>query len=671
MAALGAAITASLPLSTASALPPGSPAESSPTINLSPSTGNQGTNLTLSFSGAAYCQGDTSTNGYFWQTFLVSNAVDAGTLTFDGGGPVGIAGQYVSPLYQANDEDPVVNRGTAAATASGGQLTGFPVGNNYKIIPNTGGIPNGVYKLGFACALAGQTTRYWQIPITITNSTGAAGGFTWTFGAVPPAPVLAPLTVGDGQLSGSFTLGSVVPALSASGGLQVLYTPQGGSQQTIDLANSATTFIIPGLSNFTSVDVQIRATNSVGSTLSNTRTATPVPAAAGAPVLTATGVANGVDLSWTAPAGEPASVTRTSYSITVTAGGSPIVGSPFSAAASATTLSLAGLTPGTAYSAQVTALYTPAAYTGTASNIATATALANTIITQSINVDRPNGSLVLTQVCGVSGALPAEPGVPTQFPTPLGALSATTTANGFSGPTAPTVAGGGADPAYPLYPDTIDIDATGGLGAVTANYPTNCGVDLGTGDLIVDPNSPLEGLYFAASGRLNQVTVTQTSNTDVVWAVTGSMSTFTRNGSSGVGQDNSFPGSYLGWTPVVNDRSTSGSLGELSGLFPADDPDGTAATPQSWNYRQNVEAGAAVQPDIVSSDATTSTTGRGLAVSRTLARVLAVAGTGDGTGADTQVGGLGIAKIDARLKLLIPVSADAGTYSGVLTFTVI
>jgi hypothetical protein len=58
-------------------------------------------------------------------------------------------------------------------------------------------------------------------------------------------------------------------------------------------------------------------------------------------------------------------------------------------------------------------------------------------------------------------------------------------------------------------------------------------------------------------------------------------------------------------------------------------------------------------------------------VSRTLARVLAVAGTGDGTGADTQVGGLGIAKIDARLKLLIPVSADAGTYSGVLTFTVI
>ena len=241
-------------------------------------------------------------------------------------------------------------------------------------------------------------------------------------------------------------------------------------------------------------------------------------------------------------------------------------------------------------------------YVGTSASIS-ATPNAAQVIIQDVTVVRPAGALVLTQRCGVYGALPidlASPG--------FAELAALPAAGGLVG-TAPTLTvGGGLDPQFANYPSPA-----------SPNYSTRCGVDLGTAQYVT--SGTLAGQYYAATGRINQVTVSDTRDTDTGWTVNGTMSNFTN-----VGLGDSFSGNYLGWTPVVTD-----------------DSDLTVA-----GYNQTAVAGATVLP----------TTAAGLATPK------ALAATAAGTG-------LGIASFDARLKLLIPMSARAGTYNGTLTFTVV
>src|SRR5262249_6446387 len=134
------------------------------------------------------------------------------------------------------------------------------------------------------------------------------------------------------------------------------------------------------------------------------------------------------------------------------------------------------------------------------------------------------------------------------------------------------------------------------------SYPTHCTVSLGTGTFIT--SGPLAGQYYAANGFINEVTVADNRDTGAGWTVNGQMGTFT-NGSS------TSDGRFLGWSPKVNTTTPS----------------------------QVVAAGAIVDPS--------TTAGGGLAVSRPLANATAGSATG-------------IATLDARLKLLIPVSAAAG-----------
>jgi hypothetical protein len=143
------------------------------------------------------------------------------------------------------------------------------------------------------------------------------------------------------------------------------------------------------------------------------------------------------------------------------------------------------------------------------------------------------------------------------------------------------------------------------------SYPTHCNVSLGTGTFIT--SGPLAGQYYAANGFINEVTVSDNRDTGAGWTVNGQMGTFT-NGSS------TFDGRYLGWSPKVN-TTTPG---------------------------QTVAAGAIVDPS--------TTAGSGLAASRPLATATAGAATG-------------IATLDARLKLLIPVSAATGLFTGALTLS--
>jgi hypothetical protein len=202
-------------------------------------------------------------------------------------------------------------------------------------------------------------------------------------------------------------------------------------------------------------------------------------------------------------------------------------------------------------------------------------------VTQNLGVTKNgSGALVLTQRCGVFGALPA----------------------------------------------TADAD----LGTVAAQSETSrtntvgttapCGVEFGTANLIT--SGPKEGLYFAATGRLSQLTVTDTRAGNLPWSVTGVSSDFTNGGN---GSGDSFSGNFLGWQPIVSSVS-SGSSGSSPRVTP-----GPVVEPSSTNGLGS--------PKVLAS----TTGGRSI----------------------------GTAKLDARLKLYIPASVSDGRFTATLTFTVI
>ena len=67
------------------------------------------------------------------------------------------------------------------------------------------------------------------------------------------------------------------------------------------------------------------------------------------------------------------------------------------------------------------------------------------------------------------------------------------------------------DPEFPNYPLPND-DLDDGHDVHVGNV-TQCGLDMGVAQLVTEFNSPgaLAGEFFAASGRLNEVTVLDTS----------------------------------------------------------------------------------------------------------------------------------------------------------------
>lgn len=190
----------------------------------------------------------------------------------------------------------------------------------------------------------------------------------------------------------------------------------------------------------------------------------------------------------------------------------------------------------------------------------------------------------------------------------LGALGAT--GAGF----APTIdpARTVADPAFGQYPYPVDAAQV-----PNPTYPTHCALNMGTASLITSGTEA--GKYFAVSGRLNQVTVVDTRHTDAGWVLSGSVTNFTSG-------SNTFSGNYLGWSPIA-----SGDSG-----------------PTLEGYDQTTTAGATVSPAFAS----------GLTTSKVLGQ------------AAPNVG-LGIAVFDARLKLLIPVTANNGAYTATLTLSAI
>ncbi|MBU6317475.1 MAG: hypothetical protein KGR47_13260 [Acidobacteria bacterium] len=609
-ATLAVAATGLLATGAAEAAPLAAGTASSGTPTLSPTTGGSATNFTISLPAGAACPGD-GTAGYRWQTFIVSNSLDASQLKYTGGTPAiagSAAGTVVQPLFSSGnpivDQNPALTTGAVTVAGTQFQFSVYPAGT----------FTAGVYKIGVACTdSAGDTQRFWSAPLTIATT----GSFSWTYGAAPSAITLALTSF----TATSCTVGITAPTAVPSATVTITYTPTGtiiGGATTVSGApSSPTSDVRTGLVQGQTYAVTASQTNGVGSAAgSNTVSCTPSVTLA-APAVTATPAVLSVAVTWTA-SGTPTNYTVNAFSCpgtTANAGvcTTAVSGSPFTAAG--TSQLVGSLTAGTLYYFEVTANY--AAGTSAPAGNANATALANTLLSQTLTVTRPVGALVITQRCGVFGPMASEtvPG--------FGTIAAETASGGTTG-TAPTLTGGGSDPLFGQYPYPVD-----GSGVPTGvNYPTFCGVSLGTGALIT--SGALAGDYFTATGRVPQLTVIDTRDSDSAWTLSGSVSDFT----SGA---NSFSGNYLGWTPQVNFTSA----------------------PTLAGYDQVVTAGAAVNP----SSAATATgvnnvPGAGLGVSRTAAS----ANAGQG---------LGLAQVDTRLKLIIPLTAKNGTYTATLTFSVV
>ena len=172
------------------------------------------------------------------------------------------------------------------------------------------------------------------------------------------------------------------------------------------------------------------------------------------------------------------------------------------------------------------------------------------------------------------------------------------------------------------YPDEGTSGTVGDVSDVV--YGTHCAVALGTATLV--KTGTQAGQYFEASGPMNEITIVDTRDTDDGWTVNGVL-TGTGDFVSGTKH---FSGKNLGWTPASP---------TVTPPIVANDTDP--------GYTQIATGGPAVAPVTA-----------GLKSARLL-----------GNAAATK--GLGIAKLNAQLRVLIPIFNQAGVYTATLQITAI
>ena len=143
---------------------------------------------------------------YRWQTYFVSADVDASTLRF-ANGPLPVSGAFVSPLYDSDGENSVVDRNPSATPV--GLISGIPT---FSFAALVGFVPAGQYKVGFACTLAGAVEhgRYWETPITITDVSPTS--FTYSVGGAAPALQIGSPVPDEGLVAAERCSSTVVAA---------------------------------------------------------------------------------------------------------------------------------------------------------------------------------------------------------------------------------------------------------------------------------------------------------------------------------------------------------------------------------------------------------------------------------------------------------------------------
>jgi hypothetical protein len=614
--------------------------------NINPTSGTQATTLNLNIPGDAACTG-SGANSYRWHAVIWDASVPASSLSFTSN--VSAPGGKFAVRLQNTSAANIFNNFPASSPT--GAVTGVPAVAMSSIATGAAGsgtFDNGVYNIGVVCTLSGalDASNLWYNTITVTGKSG--NNFSWNKGTPPTAPAITDNgTVDNNAINGiTFSSSTGDPSSITYSVSAVPQAPVVGGATTITQSGVSSPFNLTAV-NGNTYAITVTATNSNGSTASaavNSEVVAP-PACGQAQTFVWTKKASAADLSWSAPtqpAGTPGTncaAALTGYTLTVVDAATSvgIPNSPF--IQTGLTKALTGLDSAKSYNVTLTANYTSPFVTGAALTSNSNTVLPDAYLTQTITVNRPVGALVMTQRCGVHGPLAAVTADPyfgnipavvntntgpetqardwlptgTNWTPGIGGITGET--GSVSGGTLPT--NNSTDPTRPLSSYPYPTDASG---IPNANYPTDCGINLGIGKLIT--TGPKAGQYFTAQGWINQITVVETRDDDAGWTINGQMGSFTSG-------SNTFHGNLMGWNPQVN--GTSGET--LDG------------------YDQVVTAGSAKDP-VASSNAD------GLAKDKkgTLASAAATKG-------------LGIATLDARLRLLIPLTAKAGTFTGTLTFT--
>lgn len=643
--AAAAAVLGSVAISTGPAnAAAGDPPFAGVTISMSPANGASGTVFGMNFTStatglpvAAACPGDNP-GGWFWTAFIVPAGTDIGALTF------GASGSPLPPAVLPPGQ--TIAQFRPLATPTGTFLRAQAPGLGDGLITSPAGLwlgnnplPAGAYQVGVACyqdstlPVPNLTGRYFSTPITVTSSAVVPvtnpQGYNYAFGAVPAAPVLeagAGVAVTATTAVVDFTQAAAVPPVT---GFTASVTPSAGVT-IAPLTAASTSISLSGLTTGTPYTVTLTSANATGtSPVSNSTTFTPL--AAQQPAITPTftpGVGQGTVNIPAVALGTPASRTALPTGYTLNVSPAPSGANPASFTipfvAGPITQVVDGLTAGTPYTFSLVPTYAPP--NGGPTTTVTGASNNAQVIQQRITVVRPVGQLILTQRCGVNGALaalPADagfPGFPTALPAvPASADQAGTTPDITPNGVFPTGAGSLADavtpdPQFNNYPFPSP-----------ATYPTECGVNLGTATIV--SSGPLAGQYYQANGFINEVTVSDLRDTDLGWEVRGQMSDFVGTVSS----TNTIDGDYLGWNPVIQNTTPTTATG----------------------YTQTVAAGPGVLP---------GTGVVGAAPGLGSGRRLAIA---------TENLGLGVAQMDARLRLLIPIASNNDTYTGILNFTVL
>ena len=304
---------------------------------------------------------DTSTSGNGFINFTLSGTSDVlENLTSNDDVLVAVA--YPIPVaVPATPVAPTVTRGNGqlalswtAPSDNGHALTDYDV--QYKLSTASAWTDHVFTGTGTSTTITGLTNgSAYDVRIRATNSEGSSEwspSATGTPATTPTAPAAPTVAVGNGQLQVTW----VAPATGGSAltDYDVRYKTSSGTTWTAQaFTGTGTSTTITGLINGTSYDVQIRASNAVGTSgWSSSATGTPQtnPATPSAPTLVRGNTQ--LEVSWSAPDDQGSTITD--YDVQYkTTDVTSWTDHTFSGTGTSTTIT--GLTNGTAYDVRVRA----------------------------------------------------------------------------------------------------------------------------------------------------------------------------------------------------------------------------------------------------------------------------------------------------------------------------
>jgi hypothetical protein len=364
---------------------------------------------------------------------------------------------------------------TAPAATGGGAISSYTVAASPGTATAT---VAGTVKTATVTGLTNGTTYTFTVTAATAGGPGPASAPSGaiTPEAPPGAPTGVTATAGNAQATVSWT------PPSANGGDPITkYTVTASDGTTATAAATATSVTVTGLTNGTTYTFTVKASNAIGASPASAASNAVTPAGPPyAPVITSLVPGNGqATLTWSAPGdgGEPI----TGYTLTVEPGGAT-----YSAAATATSATVTGLTNGTAYTIAVTAtssLGTGAAATaGPVTPVTAPGAPADVTATASQASATVSWSPPSTEGSAVTGyTVTASPGGQA---TTVSGLTTAATITGLTDGTAytftvtatdPSGTGPASSPSSPVTPGPVpgpptDVQATAGNAAAAVSW---------------------------------------------------------------------------------------------------------------------------------------------------------------------------------------------------------